>query len=97
MSIRGGVDHSYLAYSSAYNSGGYEIEACNVTNGDCGNDSWTQIHKSTRAAGADGHIDFDYTLPNSANQYQFRVREHLDLRHNSEVAYSEWSTAAEVN
>ena len=97
VSIRGGLDRSYQAYSEAYNSGGYELEACNVTNGDCGNDSWTQIHKSTRAAGADGGIDFDYTLPNSANQYQFRVREYLDLRHNSEVAYSEWSTAAEVN
>ena len=48
VSIRGGLDRSYRAYTEAYNSGGYEIEACNVSNGDCGNDSWTQIHKSHR-------------------------------------------------
>ena len=97
VSIRGGLDRSYRAYTEAYNSGGYEIEACNVSNGDCGNDSWTQIHKSTRATGSEGHTTFAYTLPNSSNQYKFRVREYLDLRHNSEVAYSEWSSPKQVN
>ena len=42
VSIYGGIDRSYRAYTDAYNSGGYEIEACNVSNGDCGTDSWTQ-------------------------------------------------------
>ena len=97
VSIRGGVDRSYRAYSTDYNSGGYEIEACNITNGDCGSSTWNQIHKSTRASGSDGYTTFGYTLPNSDNAYRFRVREYLDLRHNSEVAYSEWSTAARVN
>ncbi len=97
VSIRGGLDRSYRLYNAAYNSGGYEIEACNVSNGDCGNDSWTRIHKSARAAGADGRIDIDYTLPVSSNQYRFRVREYLDLRHNDEVAYSEWSSPKQVN
>ena len=97
VSIYGGIDRSYRAYTDAYNSGGYEIEACNVSNGDCGTDSWTRIHKSTRGTGADGSIDINYTLPVSSNQYRFRVREYLDLRHNSEVAYSEWSAAAQVN
>ena len=97
VSIRGGLDRSDRIYSDAYNSGGYEIEACDVTNGDCGNGTWTRIHRSTRAAGSDGRIDINYTLPNSASAYQFRVREYLNLRHNSEVAYSEWSTAARVN
>ena len=97
VTIRGGVDRSYRAYSDDYNSGGYEIETCNVTNGDCGSSTWNQIHKSTRAAGADGHITYAYTLPTPANSYRFRVREYLDLRHNSDIAYSEWSTAAEVN
>ena len=97
VSIYGGIDRSYRAYTDAYNSGGYEIEACNVSNGDCGTDSWTRIHKSTRGTGADGSIDIDYTLPVSSNQYRFRVREYLDLRHNSEVAYSEWSSAKQVN
>ena len=97
VSIRGGLDRSYRLYNAAYNSGGYQIEACNVTNGDCGNDTWTQIHKSTRAAGADGRIDIDYTLPVSSNQYRFRVREYLNLRHNGEVAYGEWSAATQVN
>ena len=91
------MDRSYRLYTEAYNSGGYEIEACNVSNGDCGNDSWTRIHKSARAAGADGRIDIDYTLPVSSNQYRFRVREYLDLRHNDEVAYSEWSSPKQVN
>ena len=97
VSIYGGIDRSYRAYTDAYNSGGYEIEACNVSNGDCGTDSWTRIHKSTRGTGADGSIDIDYTLPVSSNQYRFRVREYLDLRHNSEVAYSEWSSPKQVN
>ena len=97
VSIRGGLDRSYRLYNAAYNSGGYEIEACNVSNGDCGNGAWTRIHKSARAAGADGRIDIDYTLPVSSNQYRFRVREYLDLRHNSEVAYSEWSSPKQVN
>ena len=95
--VQGGIDRSYQQGITPYNSGGYEVEACNVTNGDCGNDSWTQIHKSTRARGSDGRINFNYTLPNSDNQYRFRVREYLDLRHNSEVAFSEWSAAAQVN
>ena len=60
VTIRGGVDRSYRAYSDDYNSGGYKIEACNVTNGDCGSSTWNQIHKSTRAAGADGHITYAY-------------------------------------
>ena len=97
VSIYGGIDRSYRAYTDAYNSGGYEIEACNVSNGDCGTDSWTRIHKSTRGTGADGSIDIDYTLPVSSNQYRFRVREYLDLRHNSDVAYSEWSSSKQVN
>ena len=50
VSIRGGLDRSYRLYNAAYNSGGYEIEACNVSNGDCGNGAWTRIHKSARAA-----------------------------------------------
>ena len=95
--IQGGIDRSYQQGITPYNSGGYEVDACNVTNGDCGNDSWTQIHESTRAQGADGRIEVSYTLPNSDNAYRFRVREYLDLRHNSEVAYSEWSAAARVN
>ena len=58
---------------------------------------WGALHMECEIATNGRKNSFPTHRPNSDNQYRFRVREYLDLRHNSEVAYSEWSTAARMN